>query len=140
MRSVDHFLPTYSSVRRWKDRRITLQRPLFPGYVFVRMALRDKLRVQQVPGVARLVEFNGTPAALPDKEIENLKQLISSGIHAEPHPYLAVGRKTRICVGPLAGLEGVVVRRKGRLRVVLSIDLVQRSVLVDVESSGLKPM
>src|ERR1700704_3174515 len=55
VREVEHFLPLYASVRRWKNGRVTLQRPLFPGYVFVRMALREKLRVQQIPGLARLV-------------------------------------------------------------------------------------
>ena len=73
VREVEHFLPLYSSVRRWKDRRVTLDLPLFPGYVFVRMALRDRLQVQQVPGVARLVGFDGTPAALPDEEIDALR-------------------------------------------------------------------
>ena len=64
-RAVENFLPLYSSVRRWKDRRVRLDLPLFPGYVFVRMALRDRLQVQQVPGVAHLVGFDGTPAVLP---------------------------------------------------------------------------
>src|SRR5947208_8697589 len=72
-RSVEHFLPLYDSVRRWKDRRTTLQLPLFPGYVFVRLALRDRLKVLQVPGVARLISFNGQPAVLPDGEIESLR-------------------------------------------------------------------
>src|SRR5690242_7967251 len=65
-RGIERFLPTYSSVRRWKDRRVILQLPLFPGYIFVRMALQDRSTVVQIPGVARLVGFNGTPTALPD--------------------------------------------------------------------------
>src|SRR5580700_8237318 len=66
VREVEHFLPLYSSVRRWKDRRVMLELPLFPGYVFVRMALRDRLQVMQIPGIARLVGFDGTPSALPE--------------------------------------------------------------------------
>src|SRR5216684_6899964 len=73
-RSVEHFLPLYASVRRWKDRKMQLQLPFFPGYVFVRLALRDRLQVLQVPGVAKLVGFNGTPAALPPEEIETLRR------------------------------------------------------------------
>src|SRR6266404_1332335 len=65
-RAVEHFLPLYSSVRRWRDRRVRLDLPLFPGYVFLRLALRDKLRVLQIPSVVRLVGFNGQPAALAD--------------------------------------------------------------------------
>jgi len=133
LRSVEHFLPAYASVRRWKDRRVTLQMPLFPGYVFVRMALRDRLQVQQVPGVAHLVGFDGTPAALPDEEIEALRASLESGVRAEPHPYLTVGRRVRLKSGPLAGMQGILLRRKGNFRVVISIELIQRSLIVQVD-------
>jgi transcription antitermination factor NusG len=99
VRGVEHFLPLYTSVRRWKNGRVTLQRPLFPGYVFVRMALRERLRVQQIPGIARLVGFDGTLAALPDEEIETLRMSLASGVRAEPHPYLAAGRRVRVTSG-----------------------------------------
>src|SRR6266851_1881512 len=92
-RSVEHFLPVYESVRRWKDRRKKLELPLFPGYVFVRMALRERMRVLQIPGVACLVGFGGAVATLPDEEIEGLKKGLSGGVRAEPHPYLKVGGK-----------------------------------------------
>src|SRR6266852_2159395 len=72
-RSVEAFLPVYETLRRWKDRRMRLQMPLFPGYVFVRMALVDRLQVLQIPGVAKLVGFSGTPTALPEGEIEALR-------------------------------------------------------------------
>ncbi|SRR6266478_3198701 len=135
VRSVEHFLPLYESVRRWKDRRIKLQLPLFPGYVFVRLALRDRLQVLQVPGVAKLVGFNGAPAALPSEEIEALRASMANGVHAEPHPYLTIGRRVRVRAGSLAGLEGILVRRKNRARFVISLDLIQRSVAVEVDGS-----
>jgi transcription antitermination factor NusG len=140
VRDVEHFLPVYESVRRWKDRRVTLQMPLFPGYVFVCMALRDRLRVQQVPGVAHLVGFDGTPAALPDEEIEALRASLESGVRAEPHPYLTVGRRVRLKSGPLAGMPGILLRRKGNFRVVISIELIQRSVAVDVDAVEVEPI
>src|SRR6266699_1377594 len=96
MREVEHFLPLYSSVRRWKDRRVTLDLPLFPGYVFVRLALRDRLRVAQIPGVVRLVGFNGQPTALPDTEIEIMRSGLPQSLRAEPHPFLSVGKRVRI--------------------------------------------
>jgi transcription antitermination factor NusG len=139
-KSVEHFLPLYESVRRWKDRRVQLQMPLFPGYIFARLSLQDRLQVLQVSGVANLVGFNGTPAVLPEEEIEALKKLVASGIRAEPSRYTTVGKRIRICVGPLAGREGILVRRKGSLRIVLSIDLVQRAILVDVDASALEPL
>jgi transcription termination/antitermination protein NusG len=140
LRKVENFLPLYASVRRWKDRRVTLELPLFPGYVFVRMALRDRLQVQQVPGVARLVGFDGMPAALPDQEIEALRTSLGSAVRAEPHPYLSAGRRVRMKSGPLAGLEGVVVRRKKRVRFVVSMELIQRAVAVEVDEADLLPL
>lgn len=133
VREVEHFLPLYSSVRRWKDRRVMLELPLFPGYVFVRMALRDRLQVQTVPGVARLVGFDGTPAALPDGEIDALRTSLGGAARLEPHPYLVAGRRVRVIRGPLAGMEGVLVRRKGTFRLVISIELIQRSVALDAD-------
>jgi transcription antitermination factor NusG len=139
-RSIESYLPLYETVRRWKDRRMRLQLPLFPGYVFVRMVLVDRLRVLQVPSVVRLVGFNGHLAALPEAEIEGLKNGLAGGVRAEPHPFLTVGRRVKIKAGPLQGREGILIRRKGSLRVVLSIDLIQRSIVVDVEVADVEPL
>jgi len=139
-RSVESFLPVYETVRRWKDRRMHLQLPLFPGYVFVRLALSDRLRVLQVPSVVRLVGFNGHLSALPDEEIEGLKKGLACGVRAEPHPFMTAGRPVRIKAGPLEGREGILIRRKGNLRVVLSIDLIQRSIVVDVDAADVEPL
>jgi len=76
---MEHFLPLYESVRRWKDRQVKLELPLFPGYLFVRLALRDRLKVQQVPGVARLVGFDGTPTEVPGEEIETCESRWTAG-------------------------------------------------------------
>jgi transcription antitermination factor NusG len=138
VRELEHFLPLYSSVRRWKDRRVTLQLPLFPGYVFVRMALRDKLTVMQIPGVARLVGFNGLPTALPDQEIEALRTGLENGVRAEPHPFLTMGRRVRVKNGPLAGLQGILMRRKNHMRLVVSVELIQRSMAVEMDEADLE--
>ena len=117
-----------------------LQLPLFPGYVFVRMALMDRLRVLQVPSVVRLVGFNGHLSVLPDTEIEGLKNGLAGGVRAEPHPFLTTGRRVRIKTGPFEGREGILLRRKGNLRVVLSIELIMRSIVVDVEAESVEPI
>ena len=137
-RSVDHFLPLYESMRRWKDRKVRLQLPLFPGYVFVRLALSDRLLVLQVPGVAKLVGFNGTPTALPQEEIDALKKGLVCGVRAEPHPFLSVGRRVRVKGGPLEGVEGIVTRRKNRLRLVISLDLIRRAAAVEIDAVDLE--
>jgi len=139
-RSVEHFLPLYESVRRWKDRRVELQLPLFPGYVLVRLALRDRLHVLQVSGVSRLVGFNGTPTPLSEEEIEALKKSLACGIHAEPHPFLTKGRRVQMKSGPLAGLQGILVKRKNKSRFVVSVELIQRAMAVEIEGGDLEPM
>jgi transcription antitermination factor NusG len=139
-RSVEHFLPLYESVRQWKDRRVHLQLPLFPGYVFVRLALRDRLQVLQIPSVARLVSFNGAPTALPDAEIEILKAGLERGVQAVPHPYLKAGRRVRVTAGPLEGFEGIVIREKNEWRFVISLDLIQRSIRLDIDADSVEPV
>ena len=140
VRSVEHFLPLYSSVRRWKDRRVQLQLPLFPGYIFVQIALCDRLQVLEIPGVASLVGFGGIPTPLPEAEIAALKAGLEAGLRAEPHPYLQVGRRVRVIAGPLVGLEGILIRKKNEFRFVISLDLIQRSILLDVEATSVEPV
>jgi transcription antitermination factor NusG len=139
-RSIENFLPLYNSVRRWKDRRVQLELPLFPGYVFVRLALRDRFCVLQVPGVARLVGFGCLPQALPDEQVESLRTGLSGKECAQPHPYLTVGRSVRVVGGPFQGGEGILVRKKGVFRVVLSLDIIMRSVSVEVDITDVEPL
>jgi transcription antitermination factor NusG len=138
-REIEHFLPLYSVRRRWSDGSlVTLDLPLFPGYLFVRIDRRERVRVLQVPGVVSFVGGTGRqPASLPESEIDALR----AGLHlrrAEPHPLLTVGQRARIRFGPLAGMEGVVVRKKNRLRVVLTMDLIMQSVAVEVDGTELE--
>jgi transcription antitermination factor NusG len=139
-RSVEHFLPLYETFRRWKDRRVRLELPLFPGYVFVRLALRDRLQVLQIPGVANLVGFSGTPTALPPEEIDALRTNLRNGVRAEPYPYLSVGRRVRVKSGPLAGMEGILARRKNGARFVVSVELIRRSIAVEIDEADLQAM
>jgi transcription termination/antitermination protein NusG len=137
-RSVESFLPLYRTARRWSDRRVQIEVPLFAGYVFVHLALCDRLKVLQVPGVVRLVGFGGLPAALSDEQIDTLRAGLK-GLRPEPHPFLTVGRRVRIKGGPLAGMRGVLLRRKGRFRLVISIDLIQRAIAVDADLADVEP-
>lgn len=139
-RSIDTFLPLYRAGRRWKNGPAIVHLPLFPGYVFVRIALRDRREVLHVPSVVRLVGFDGQPAAIPDQEIEGLQQLLAGALRAEPHPYLSVGRRVRVRGGPLEGTEGVILRRKNSAKLVISLELIQRSVAVELEEAYLQPV
>jgi transcription antitermination factor NusG len=140
LRGVEFFLPLYDTVRRWKDRRVRLQFPLFPGYVFVRAPLREQLRIVQVPGVVRLVGFGPVPTPLPDEQMEALRNALALKVGAAPHPYLAVGRRVRITCGSLEGLTGILVRNKNNFRVVLSLELIMRAVAVEVDIADIEPI
>ncbi|MGH9865425.1 MAG: UpxY family transcription antiterminator [Candidatus Acidiferrales bacterium] len=139
-RGVEHFLPLYETVHRWKDRRMRLELPLFPSYIFVHLPLRERLRVLQVPGVVRLVGFGDHAAPLPADEIEMLRNGLSGEFKAKPHPYLTAGRRMRITSGPLAGMEGILMRQKSNFRLVLSINLIMRSIVVDVDAADIQPL
>lgn len=138
IRDIEHFLPQYESTSRWKDRKVLLHRPLFPGYLFVHLALRNRLRVQQVPGVVHLVGFNGTPTAVPEEELLQIREILNWGMRAEPHPLLTVGRRVRVKAGPLTGLQGILVRRKSKLRFVISVELIMRSMSVEMDERDLE--
>lgn len=138
LRSIEYFLPLYETVHRWKDRRMRLQLPLFPGYVLVHTVPQDHRAVVQIPGVVRFVSFNGSPAPLREEEIVALRSGLASGLRAEPHPYLAVGRRVRVKAGPLCGVTGKLVRRKQHYRIVISIDAICRSLLCEVPLEDLE--
>jgi transcription antitermination factor NusG len=133
-KAIESYLPLYRSLRRWKDRKATLELPLFPGYLFVRIPISARLRVLTVAGVVRIISFNGQLACLSDQEIQALKTSIALRA-AEPYPYLVEGKRVRITTGPLSGLCGVVIRRKGKLRVVVSIHSIMQSFAVELDAA-----
>lgn len=139
-RRIECFLPLYRDVRRWKDRRKELDMVLFPGYVFTRLDLRDRLQVLQLQGVTRFVCFYGKPAPLPEEEIDALRRGLAKGVYAKSHPYLKVGRRVRVVHGPLAGAQGILLRTKEKCRVVISMDAIQRSVALEVDAKDVVPL
>jgi transcription antitermination factor NusG len=141
MREIEHYLPLYRTQRKWSDgSRVTLDLPLFPGYIFVRIDRRQRVRVLEVPGVvAVVVGTGGEPAALPETDIEALRTGLTLR-HVEPHPLLNVGQRARIRSGAFAGMEGIVVRKKNSFRVVLTLDTIMQSFAVEVDGKELEPL
>ena len=139
-RGIEHFLPIYRSVRRWKDRRKELDLVLFPGYVFVHTLLTERLRVLELPGVVRFVSFNGQPAALPCDDVEALRNGLAHGLRLENHPYLTVGRRVKVIHGPLTGAQGILLRVKNNWRLVIAIDAIMRSVCVEIDEADVVPV
>lgn len=133
------FLPLYDSVRRWKDRRKVISMPLFPGYVFVRGGLDRRLQVLTTPGVYMILSHGEKIATVPEEEIEMVRRVVDNGLSAEPHPFLKCGERVRVKTGPLAGIEGVLERKKGSFRLVLSVEAVNKSFAVEVEVADVAP-
>ena len=139
-RGIECFLPLYHSVRRWKDRRKELDLVLFPSYVFVKLALKDRLRVLQLPGVVRFVTFNGDPAVLPARDVEALRNGLAHRLLPEQHPYLRAGRRVKVVHGPLTGAEGFLSRWKNSTRLVISIDAIMRSIAIEIDETDVVPL
>src|SRR5690348_1338276 len=139
-RGIESFLPSYCEIHRWRDRKQRVELPLFPGYVFVRLALAEKLAVLCQPGVARLVSVGGVPAPVSESEINSLREGLAHSIKAEPYPFLRTGEQVRVKCGPLAGLTGILVRKKQDYRVVISIELIMRSVALEVGADEVEPL
>jgi transcription antitermination factor NusG len=139
MREIESFLPLYRSPRKWKNGcRVELELPLFPGYVFVRVAGMERVRVLEVPSVLSIVSRGRVPEPLADEAIAILRAKLH--LHrAEPHPYLVVGERVSICAGPFAGLSGIVLRKKGSLWVVITLDLIMQSMAIEININHIEP-
>jgi transcription antitermination factor NusG len=135
---IEYFLPVHRKLSRWKNGlRVLIEQPLFPGYVFVRINGKDRVRVLELPGVHSIVGAGRHPIPLPYEEIETLRRGIQL-VNAEPHPTLKSGEKVVIRKGPLEGMTGFVVRQKNTTRVVLTLDLIMKSISVEVDGQDLE--
>jgi transcription antitermination factor NusG len=137
---VQSYLPLYSTRRRWSDRYKTVDVPLIPGYVFARFARTQRTTVLRAHGVRSIVQFGGEPAPIPESELDSIRALIASGYPLEPWAGLVPGEKVRIETGPLAGAEGVFVKRKNACCLAVSIDMLGRSVIATVDPEAVIPL
>lgn len=136
-RGYDVLLPEYCEYRRWSDRVKKTDKALFTGYVFCRLNGDVFGKVLTAPYVIRIVGDGEGPLPISDDEIDAIQRLVKAGVQSEPYPYLRMGERVRIAAGPLTGTEGVLLRAKGRHRLVLSISLLQRSVALEVDADWL---
>ncbi len=132
-KGFEQYLPTYRTRRKWSDRIVETTLPLFPGYLFCRFDLSQKVPVVSTPGVVSLVAFGNVPVPIDNSEIEAVQALVESGAAVQPHPYLREGRRVRVTGGPLEGVEGLLVKKRTDWRMIVSITLLQRSISVEVD-------
>jgi transcription antitermination factor NusG len=129
------YLPVIKFTRQWSDRLKEIELPLFPGYLFCRMNPHNRLPVLMTPGVIQIVGVGKTPIPVEEQEIDAIQRVGKSGISLMPWPYLQVGHVARIDEGPLRGMTGIVIRIKSGLKLVLSVNLLQRSIAVEIDRS-----
>ncbi len=137
---IEAFLPTYDAVRQWKDRTKHLLLPLFPCYVFLHGGLDRRTKVLSTPGVYSFVGIGGQPAAIQETEIDAIRKAVNSGLRAEPFPFLQCGDRVRVKAGPLVGIEGILIRKKSSFRLILSAELLQKSIAVEVDAFSVEPL
>ena len=132
-KSHEVYLPLYRSVRRWQDRAKALWLPLFPCYVFIREGMDRQLQILTTPGVIHIVKWGGRPAIVPKTQLDAIRQIVESCPKVETHPYLQSGDRVRVKSGPLMGLEGILTRKKGVARLVVSMEMLGRSAAVEID-------
>ncbi len=133
------FLPTYKCRRSWSDRIKEIELPLFPGYLFCRFDLHNRLPILKTPGVVQIVGIARIPIPIDDAEINAIQTAVRSGLPSQPWPFLQVGERVRIEYGPLCGLEGLLLAFKGHHRIVLSVTLLKRSVALEIDDAWVTP-
>ena len=139
-RGYKPFLPLSRARKIWSDRIRVVATPLFPGYLFCRVNIEDRLPVLSAPGVIRIVGYDRSPMPVDESEINAIRAIVASGLPNEPWPYLRVGDPVQIKSGPLQGLSGMLLGVKGAHRIVVSVTLLQRSVAVEIDSAYVKSL
>jgi transcription antitermination factor NusG len=134
-KGYESYLPVCRQRRRWSDRVVNTDVPLFPGYVFCRFDHERRLPIISTMGVVCIIGCGHNPEPIPDSEIQAIGAVLRSGLSAEPHPFLHVGQRVRISHGSLKDLEGILIRKKSAWRLVVSVSILQRSVAVEIDHS-----
>jgi transcriptional antiterminator NusG len=132
-KGLEEFAPTCRARNRWSDRVKEVDVPLFPGYIFCRFDPQHRLPVMTTPGIVSIVGLGKTPVPVDDSEIARIQSVVSSGALAYPWPFLCIGQKVTIRRGPLTGVEGFLIASKDQYRLVVSVQLLQRSVATEID-------
>jgi transcription antitermination factor NusG len=138
-KGLETLVPLYRSPRQWSDRVKSVDLPLFAGYVFCRFTVDGRMQVLDTPGVGRIVGFGGALAPIDNSEIADIQRLLALNLPLAPWPYLKAGDRIRVERGPMRGLEGTLLRTKDALRLVIGVELLQRSIAVEVDRDAVVP-
>jgi|SRR5579885_1763851 len=139
---VTSFLPMFSEVRKWSDRKKLVEFPLFSCYVFAKLTPTNegRLKALRIDGVYSLVGARSEGTPIPDEQIETIRKIAEQRLTWHSHPFLKIGQRVRIRSGALDGVEGILVGRSGESTLVVSIDAIQRSMAVRIDGYAVEPV
>ncbi len=137
---IEPLLPTVKRLSQWKDRKKEIEVPLFSGYCFVRFSQHEKAPVQKTTGVVEIVGSGQRPEPIPEQEIDALRRLMTSVLPYDPHPYLHEGMKVEVVRGPLQGVQGILLRKEKRHRLVIGVHLIQQAAAVEIDVDDVMPV
>jgi transcription antitermination factor NusG len=139
-RSIEVFLPMREILSRWKDRKKRVWMPMFPGYIFVNHidTPENRYRILNIPGAVRFVASEGHANPVPDEQIEYVRRFLEASIAVDPYPYMQVGSRVEVIAGPLQGIRGILVEKRGRFRFVIQVDLIRQAVSAEIDASDVR--
>ena len=142
LRQIEVFLPMREILSYWKDRRKKIWVPLFPGYIFVNYVdtPENRYRVLNVPGAVNFVDVCGCPVPVPEEQIMAVRRFLESSSAVDTHPYIQVGTRVEVFAGPLAGVRGILIEKRGKFRFILQVDLIRQAVSMEIDSSNVRPI
>jgi transcription antitermination factor NusG len=139
-RGYEEFLPTYLRKHQWSDRVKQIELPLFPGYIFCRFNINDRLPILTIPGVNSIVGIGRSPIPVEEQQLSDIKSVLASGFRIEPWPFLTVGQAVRVERGALVGVSGTIIKVRNSDRLVVSVHLLQRAVAVEIDRGSVSPL
>jgi transcription antitermination factor NusG len=141
-RRIEVFLPMREMLSRWKDRKKRIWIPLFPGYIFVNHVdtPENRFRILNIPGAVRFVGFEGHADPVPEEQIQHIRKFLEASISIDPYPYMQVGAKVEVIAGPLKGIQGLLVEKRGKFRFVLQVELIRQAISVEIDAADVRPV
>ena len=141
-RQVEVFLPMREVLSQWKDRKKKVWVPLFPGYIFVNHedTPENRYRILNIPGAVQFVSVCGRSNPVPEEQIMAIRRFLESGLSFDPYPYIKIGNQVEVIAGPLKGIRGVLVEKRGKFRFVLQVDMIRQAISMEIDAMDIRPV
>ena len=142
LRQVEVFLPMREILSRWKDRNKKIWVPLFPGYIFVNYVdtPENRYRILNTPGAVNFVGTGGRSYPVPEEQIIAIRRFLESSLSIDPYPYVKIGTQVEVIAGPLTGIRGILIEKRGKFRFVLQVDMIMQAISVEIDALDIRPL